>query len=180
MDEFYKYYYKRSKTPMVWFISFLLVAYTILRFRYTPIWSIVSGLAGSGLLISRDGIELDFQNRKYRTITSFGPQDFGTWKDLKDIKYVSVFKATLVSEVESFSARMIRSEEKVIQVNLIVGKNQRIRLLETKDPDGVFGFAKDIAAKLNLRIWDATERKGKWYEEEASSLVSDSNIPTPA
>jgi len=50
----------------------------------------------------------------------------------------------------------------VIQVNLATEQNQRIRLLETDNVEEAFAFAKEVSQKLNLQVWDATGKEGKW------------------
>ncbi len=121
-------------------------------------------LGAGGLLAYQNGVEVNFKERTYRMITAFGPQGFGAWEPLPTIKCVSIFKANLVSSTYGRSNASITTKQTVIQVNLATEKNKRIRLFETEKIEEAFIFAKAIGQKLELNIWDATKREGKWLD----------------
>ena len=186
----YSYNTRRPYSPLIGFnlntLGYLLIGLTLLEFVFAPLWSIISGIVAMGIFLYDDGIEVDFGLKKYRYFTSFGSLVLGEWLDISDMHYISVFKTGLTLTFNdpymgaNYGSDTISAKD-VLQVNLIVGHNERLRLLETGDlQSDVFGFAKQLASKLNLRIWDATERKGKWYEEPTSLEEPNFNTPIPA
>ncbi|TAL60393.1 MAG: hypothetical protein EPN85_07300 [Bacteroidetes bacterium] len=162
MDEIYKYIYKRDKPFMVKLLAAMVAGVALLKIQNTPIFGLIMGLGSVGLFGYQSGIEVDFKNKKYRLITTFGPQVFGNWQPLPPLKYISVFKANLVSTVTGFTGTTVTQKKEVTQVNLITDKNKLLRLLETKDMNEAFEFAKQTAPKLDLKIWNATVRPAEW------------------
>jgi hypothetical protein len=69
-----------------------------------------------------------------------------------------------VSSLTGKSGASVNSKQGVYQVNIITEKNLQLRVLETEDIDEAFQFAKDFAPNLDLKIWDATSKKGKWLQ----------------
>lgn len=63
---------------------------------------------GIGLnMITRDGSQIDLDNKKYRNIKSIFGLNFGSWKSLPDFEYVSVFKTQESTDVNAFRATMV-------------------------------------------------------------------------
>jgi len=111
--------------------------------------------------LSKEGIEVNFKNKKYRHTKSLFNLSYGKWIDFPEIEYISVFKTTQTTRVWVSSAST-NVTEKTIKVNLFYNTNQKIEAYETKNIDDAFKKAKDIAAILNIDILDATERESKW------------------
>lgn len=160
--EIYKYLYKRDKPVFIKILGSLVAAFAIIRIANTPVFSVIMGLGSIGLFSYQTGIEINFKNKMHRLISSFGPVNLGDWQPLPRLKYVSIFRVNLVSTVTGRSGASITQKEGVIQVNLITEQNKKLRLLETEDLDEALQFAKELSPKLNLKIWDAMEKKGKW------------------
>ncbi|MDB4655874.1 hypothetical protein OAE48_03405 [Flavobacteriales bacterium] len=95
-------------------------------------------------------------------ITAMGTQGVGSWEPLSEIKCVSIFKINLVSSTYGRSNASITTRQTVIQVNLATEQNKRIRLFETEEIEEAIVFAKNVAQKLDLNIWDALGKEGKW------------------
>ena len=148
--------YKISSTLMLLYSIYLLQAYLFGGIILT---------IGSLLFIAHvKGIELDLTNKKYRTVKIIGNQSFGRWQDLPQIKYISVFRTIIASSVMGRSGATVTNREKTILINLVHGKNQRLRVYKTENTDDAFEKAKYFSEKLNVRIFDATAKKGKWLE----------------
>ena len=132
----------------------------------TPLLGVVMALGAIGLLGWQSGIEVNFEEGKYRLINSFGPVGIGDWDSLPPIKCVAVFKTNLVSNTYSRTGLAVQSRDSVIQVNLATQNNQRIRLYDTDEVEDAFEFAQDVANRLDLKIWDATTKDQKWLKVE--------------
>jgi hypothetical protein len=162
MDKIYRFLYVREKPLMVKIVSFSVIVLSILRFVNYPLISGIMVLVGILLYLYQTGIEVDFKVHTYRNIIALGPLSFGKWEGIPPLKSISVFKATIVSSATSRANVTITQRDQVIQVNLITTLNKRIKLLETENKEEAFALAKKIAPILDLDIWDATEREGKW------------------
>ena len=128
----------------------------------SPFFGIIMAIGAGGLIAYQSGIEVNFQEKTYRMITAMGTQGFGSWEPLPEIKCVSIFKTNLISSTYGRSNASITTKQTVIQVNLATEQNKRIRLFEAEEIEDAIVFAKDVAQKLELNIWDATDREGKW------------------
>lgn len=161
-NDTYQFLYRRDKPMSMKVLGILAALFSVGGLAFTPLFSVVLALGAGGLLLYQNGIELNFKERTYRMITAFGPQAFGTWEPLPSIKCVSVFKTQLVSSTYGRSNASITTREEVIQVNLATEQNKRIRLFETDNREEAFAFAKELAQRLDLNVWDASEKDGKW------------------
>jgi len=161
-NDIYQFLYKRDKPMAMKVMGVLVALFSIGGLATTPVFGVVMALAAGGLLAYQPGIEVNFAERTYRMITAFGPRGFGNWEPLPALKCVSVFKTQLVSSTYGRTNASVTTREEVIQVNLATEQNQRIRLLETDNAEQAFAFAKEVSQKLNLQVWDATGKEGKW------------------
>lgn len=148
--------YKISATLMLIYSIYLIQVYLFGGIILT---------IGSFLFISHvSGVELDLKQKKYRNVKIVGNQSFGGWQDLPEIKYISVFRTVIASSVMGRSGAIVTSREKTILINLVHGKNQRLRVYKTENLEDAFEKAKYFSEKLNVRIFDATLKRGKWLE----------------
>jgi hypothetical protein len=99
---------------------------------WSPVFSAVMALVAGGLLAYHSGIEFNFRERTYRSITAIGTQGFGAWQPLPALTCVSIFRTTLVNTTYGRSNAGTTSRQEVLQVNLATAQNTRIRLLETE------------------------------------------------
>ncbi|MDO1502345.1 hypothetical protein Q2T40_19595 [Winogradskyella maritima] len=119
----------------------------------------IKGLILCGIatyFILTEGTEFNFETNKYRLVKSFLGLNFGAWKAIPDIEYVSVFKTTEKTAVRSRSAETTVSNS-VYRLNLFYNTNQKIRAYTTSDKDDAFEKAELFSKYLNTEIYDATE-----------------------
>ncbi len=161
----YRYLYKRDKPIIVNVLGTIVAVIAILKIFGEPLIGLLFGIGAGGIFVYESGIEIDFKNNKYRLINSFGLLSFGEWITLPPIEYVSVFSVNLVSAAYGRSGAKVTQKQNVIQVNLITPQNKRLRILETKEHEQAFKFAKEIADSLDLNIYDATNKEGKWINK---------------
>jgi hypothetical protein len=84
-------------------------------------------LLGGALKLSlREGFELNLEDKKYRNVYSIFAINFGFWKKLPDIEYISVFKT-----IKNSRSRVITAEAtlgfEVFKVNMF---STRINILK--------------------------------------------------
>lgn len=158
----YRFIYKREKPTSLKVMGVLAALFSLGGLAYTPVFGLAMALAAGGLLLYQSGIEVDFKERKYRLITAFGNQGFGEWEALPALKCVSVFRTKFSSQTYGRSNASVTTTEQVIQVNLVTAQDKRMLLFESEDKNDAFDFARNVAAKLNEKLWDATEKEGQW------------------
>jgi len=150
--------YKLSATLMFIFCISMIQPYLL--------GGIIMSLISLFFAVQAEGIELDLIQLKYRYVRIIGNLSFGNWKNLPQIKYISVFRTILASSIMGRSGATITNREKTILINLVYGKNQRLLVYKTENINDAFAKAKYFSEKLNVRIFDATNKKGKWMEQQ--------------
>ena len=86
----------------------------------------------------------------------------GSWQPFPSVSYISVFKTTMVNKSTSLSGMSMVQKEKVVMINLIHHKNRRLNIYQTIDVEEAIEKAKVIALTMDLPIYDATSKNGKW------------------
>lgn len=163
--EMNSFIFKGTKSLKMKIVSTSMLILGIMWIQYRLFGGLIVSFGSIVLFATVVGIQIDFENKKYRLALFFGPNAFGKWKELPDIKYISVFKTTYVRTVRGIAGvGSVSSSEKTIVVNLIHGKNKRLKVYATDDVNDGFEKANYIAKKLDLKIYDATERVGKWIQ----------------
>ncbi len=115
-------------------------------------------LLGAALKLSlREGFELDINGKKYRKLYSIFAINFGNWKSLPSIEYVSVFKT-----IKKSRARVVAAEAnlgfEVYKLNLFYNRNQHLEVYITDEKEDAFKVANHIAMVLDLEVFDASEK----------------------
>lgn len=90
---------------------------------------------------------------------------YGTWFDLPDVTYVSVFQAKMVHTLHSVTYRIFETEEKEYTINFIYDKRKRLQVYSSKDKEYSIELAKHIAHKLGVKLYNATNTHGEWCDE---------------
>jgi len=160
-----KQFFKCISKPPLWkksfaFILFILGFYLLVHRETISFLPIVFSL----MLVESRGTEIDIFNKKYRNLYSVLGLNFGTWKDLPSIDYISIFKNAIKTKVWVSSASSIISEE-IITINLFYDRNKKIKAFETYNQDEAFAIAKELANALKTNILNATERgNSRWLD----------------
>ncbi|MBC8755603.1 hypothetical protein H2O64_13075 [Kordia sp. YSTF-M3] len=148
-------------------VHFMRSIFGIAFFFMGIAWIVTGSLFGmifcgmSIFFFNKDGSEIDLEIRKYRTFTEVFGFRFGSWDDLPEIEYVSVFSTTEAVAVRVLSAEAIVKND-IIVLNLFYNGNHRIKAYSTADKEDAFKIAKQIAGILKIDILDATEAESKW------------------
>jgi hypothetical protein len=147
--------YKHIFGYVLVFIGFALIV------QFLFLYSIL--IIGIGIkLIFRTGIEFNLDNKKYRTLISLFGIEFGFWKNLPTIDYISVFKTTENKKYGGFTASTV-SHNEIIKLIFFYQTNKKIEIYKTENIDDALKKAKFIAELLNLKIYDATTTNDqKW------------------
>lgn len=118
-------------------------------------------LISSLFFFKYDGIEIDFETKKYRNIYGILNFKFGKWEDLPDVEYISVFKTTQTSRVWVSTASTVVTNTS-IKVNLFYNTNRKLEIYESEKSDDAFKIAKEVALHLDIDILDATKKESEW------------------
>ena len=137
----------------------LLFLFSIVLLRDDIKALIISGLAVYFILA--EGTEFDFETNRYRKVKSILGLNFGTWKPLPIIDYVSVFATNETTTIRSRSAETnVKSE--IIKINLFYNGNHRIEVCRVTDKSKAFEIAREFSDVLKVDILDATEKESRW------------------
>jgi len=122
---------------------------------FNNVFSLV--LSGIGVfLMLREGSEIDLNSKKYREIYSVVGIDFGKWKDLPELEYVSVFETTENKRVQAMGATTTMKNN-IYKLNLFYERNKKIEAYKTKSRNDAFEVAMHLSTALNIEIYDATD-----------------------
>ncbi len=118
-------------------------------------------LAAALRLGLREGVEMELEGKRYRKVYSIFAVNFGTWKKLPPIEYVSIFKTTRKTR-----ARVITAEAHlgttVYRINLFYERNKHLDVYESEEKENTLEIARHIATILETPIWDATIKEPNW------------------
>ena len=142
---------------VVMFLSGLYFAYL-----FASSVSILLCILAIFFYVTDNGTILDLEHKQITSARMFRGKANAKWEDLPPITYVSVFKTTMVSTTHSITYRELEMKEKVYTVNLIHDKRKRMQVFQTNDKNEGLELAKHIAEKLEVPVYDATERQGNW------------------
>ena len=115
------------------------------------------------ILLTRSGTEINLETKKYRLFFSLFGLNFGIWKDLPKIEYISIFKTNIVKKHQIYIAST-HSKLEVIKLILFYQKNKRIEIYQTEDIDDAVNKAKFIADVLKIKVLDKTTKKATWLK----------------
>lgn len=108
-------------------------------------------IIGGLIMISTNGIELDFQENQYRTVSSFLGSNYGLWKSFPRIDYLSLFKTTVTQTVGGRGFRSTATatlSDKMIVINLFNTDGKPTTLYMTKNAK----IATEIAEKVRIHF----------------------------
>lgn len=143
------------------FSGYSLTLYGLFLLIFQNYFGFLFLLGGLSLLV-KNGTEINLENKKYRDIYVLFNKKFGKWKDLPNIEYISIFKVKYKVKAGLHLALEHEFKDFMYRVQFFYNRNQKIIIFETKDKLDAIKQSKFIADILNLEIYDATEKKGKW------------------
>ncbi len=111
----------------------------------------------AGLRLSmRQGIEIDLEKKRYRHLSSIFAIDFGSWQDIPNIEYISVFRTKQKNRLRFFVAQAL-TEKEVFKLNLFHSTNKHIEAYVTETIEDAFEVANHMAMALDTEVYDATK-----------------------
>lgn len=157
-------YLKKVPFPKMFFGFVIMIAGLAAAILSSTILGTVFAFIGLNLLLT-EGSEINFIDKKYRTIKSVLGIRFGTWKDCPKFEYVSVFKTK-----ENQTIRVITVEttiqSDIILLNLFYANNKYITFYKTDNKKDAFKVANHFNLIFDVDILDATEKESKWVKPE--------------
>ena len=104
----------------------------------------------------REGIEIDLDTKRFRKLYWVFAIEFGKWKPIPKIDYVSVFRTTQKTRARVLTAQALASNE-VFKVNLFYLRNKHIEAYITESIDDAFKVGNQMALALDTEVYDATQ-----------------------
>jgi len=112
-------------------------------------------------ILSTEGAEINFIDKKYRTIKSVLGIHFGTWKPCPEFEYVSVFRTKENQTIRVITAEATLQSD-VIVLNLFYNTNKHITFYKTDNVADAFKVADHFKLVFDIAILDATREESKW------------------
>ena len=157
-------YLKKVPFPKMFFGFVIMLAGLVILITTNIIFGAIFAIIGLNL-VSTEGSEINFIDKKYRTIKSVFGIRFGTWKDCPKFEYVSVFKTK-----ENQTIRVVTAEttiqSDIILLNLFYANNRYITFYKTDNKEDAFKVANHFNLVFDVDILDATESESKWIEPQ--------------
>jgi len=144
-------------------LGYALIFFGVVSFLVNFFFPLIFIVIGANLA-STEGTQVDFINKRYRTIWSIFGLHIGTWKPCPEFDYISVFRTSESQTVSVVTAITTISRE-IIMINLFYG-NRHLTFYKTNDKAQAFKVAEHFRIVFNLNILDATERDKKWLYED--------------
>lgn len=135
-------------------IGILIACFSIYCFIFVNYYGIVP-IAISLVLLQTEGSEIDLSSKKFRKIYSILGMDFGKWKDIPEVEYVSVF-ATQENIAVWASSASANVKNEIFKLNLFYDSNKNIEAYTTYDVKEAFNVGHHFADALQTDLLDAT------------------------
>jgi len=145
------------------FVGYLLVLfgiYLLIRLNPLGLLAIAGGLFFS---FAHTGIQIDFEENKYREYLGVFQLKMGKWHPLPNLQYVTVFVGRYVEEMHmaTISSTQTKSDYKI---NLIVSKTSRIEIGSYTDKTKAMNTGRYLAVQLQCKLLDYTSGNAVWVE----------------
>lgn len=135
-------------------IGLLIACFSVYAFIFVNYYGIVP-IAISLVLLQTEGSEIDLLSKKFRKIYSVLGMDFGQWKDIPEIEYVSVF-ATQENIAVWASSASANVKNNIFKLNLFYDTNKKIDAFTSYDMKEAFDIGHHLAEALQTDLLDAT------------------------
>ncbi|MCP4971747.1 MAG: hypothetical protein GY932_14270 [Arcobacter sp.] len=135
-------------------LGVLIACFSIYSFIFQSLFGIVP-IAISLVLLQTKGVEIDLLSKKIKNIYSVLGIDFGKWKELPEIEYVSVF-ATQENIAIWASSASANVKNDIFKLNLFYDTNKKIEAYTTYEEKEAFEVGHHISEALNTDLLDAT------------------------
>ncbi len=158
--ENYIYIQKVSSTKMI--IGYLLCLLGIFSFLMINInlgeelifvWGLL--FVAGAYLVSTEGVEINFQENKYRQVFSIFEINLGVWKSYGKIEYISLIEQNVKQNIPGrpfYPHPTIYSLGKMIVINIFDKNNTHKVLYATKDKNLAVEIGKKIQNFYNVDI----------------------------
>lgn len=118
-------------------------------------------IIGLAVVLAKKTLTISFSLLRYRYAFTILNYRLGNWEPLPAFESISIFSARKTQEMAAGS-QMGAASYSELEVNLVYNKNRRLTVYTTKDFNKALHIAEEFAEKFKLRIYDATQREGKW------------------
>lgn len=157
-----------------YFLSTILLAVILVLYFYEKyLFIVLPVLIITMLLTTREVIEIDFVNKKYRDGYKFLGKVYRDWKPLPQFQYVSLVEVNLNSSrgkmgglvVSSLLPTSGESNIGVVEIRLFNTISKRLTIIQLDNYEKAMEIAKTIATSLDSKLLDAAVHPAKFIIE---------------
>ncbi|MCL9806485.1 hypothetical protein NAT51_13190 [Flavobacterium amniphilum] len=152
-------YLKETPLPKRIF-GYLVLIIGILGFFQNIFMGSIFIAIGLGL-ITKEGSEINLDNKTYRNMKSLFRLKFGKWIPCPKFDYVSVFKTKEKQTITVVTASTSVTSD-IILLNVFYNKNKHITFFKTNDKEEAFRIAEKMRFILEIDVLDATGVEKQW------------------
>ena len=140
---------------------FILFAF----FKFSIV-TLVPGLLGILLILGKEGIEIDFAKRQYRSGLSFLGVNISKWQLFVNLNYVSIFPTNVATTLYMARTALGTTINDIdLRVNIIYKEKKRIHVYSARNKEDALLIAKEIGSGLSLKIYDCSNEPKNWIED---------------
>ena len=146
--------YKLRKTfpPATVYGGYIVMIVGLINIPFYLVGGLLACLIGAFISLSWNGVQIDIEQRAYKSYTRIYGFKFGKWQSVDDYPHVSILKST-----QSFTAHSranipgVTGRNTFYQVCLLdENHRKKLPLKNEKDQEAATATAKDLAMKLGL------------------------------
>ena len=123
--DFFIYTFKKAETTRVLLIV-LFISGIYFGISVPSFFAFLLSGVSAFFLFSKNGIIIDIENNRYKQARIHRQFYIGTWKMMPQVSYISMFRTIITTNSSSLSGRTTSLKERVISINLVHNKNQRL------------------------------------------------------
>jgi len=146
------------------FLGYLFIVYGIFSLTRNDFKGIAFILIGISLSFTTVNISIDFENLLYKEYLNIFGLPYGKWKKLPNYKYITVYNETISQTIGMQSITQLQSNTSIC-LDLVINKEEKIRLGFFEDKEDAFKTGTFLAEKLNTKLVDYTNKYPHWIED---------------
>lgn len=139
-------------------IGVFLVVFAFYLSYYVSYFGLLLIIPAIFIFATNHGVEILFNEKKYRFFTEIFGSKFGTWHALSQIDYISIFSVNMPQRLSNIFPDTIISTDSEIQVNLICENRENITAFTTKNYSVALIEAERLSSLSHVEYKDFLKR----------------------
>ncbi len=145
-----------------WFGYILLIISVFYLFQGNWILPLAGFFAGNCLSWSKNGVKIDFDQKRSKEYFGLFGMELGKWQDLPELERIVLVKSNYsrVMGSKGSSSKFRFTEFRA----LLVGEDFKMPVAVTKTAEKILTAARLVSEKMNIPILDCTKKPPAWVK----------------